>query len=95
MITTYEHRLHFPAKIAISDPQVILKEKYEHTDEFSFYSETIVGDFYRVIPMSAREISFFRSCKMREEIFAPAKGNGIIVRADVLDSVDPPPKNLK
>jgi hypothetical protein len=95
MISTHEQRLHFPVKVAISDPQVILKEKYEHSDEFSFYSKTLTGDFYRVIPTSAREIAFFRSCIVREEIFAPAEGNGIIVRADVLDAIDPPPKNLK
>jgi hypothetical protein len=95
MITTYKQRLQFPAKIAISDPQVILKEKYENSDEYSYYGETVIGDFYRVIPSSMREISFFENCKKYEEVFAPAKGNGIIVRADVIDAIDPPPKNLK
>jgi len=95
MIATYEQRLQFPAKIAVTDPQVIFKEKYEHSDEFSFFAEAIAGEFYRVLPTSAREIFFFKSCKIREEVFAPAKGNGIIVRADIIDAIDPPPKNLK
>ena len=95
MITTYKQRLQFPAKIAISDPQVILKEKYENSDEYSYYGETVVGDYYRVIPTSPREIDFFAGLKKYEEVFAPAKGNGLIVRADILDAIDPPPKNLK
>jgi hypothetical protein len=95
MITTYKQRLQFPAKIAINDPQVILKEKYENSDEYSYYGEMVVGDYYRVIPTSPREIDFFAGLKKYEEVFAPAKGNGLIVRADVIDTIDPPPKNLK
>jgi hypothetical protein len=95
MIATYKTQLKFPVKIAVLNPQVILKEKYQNSDEFSFYAETVMGDFYRVIPTTMREIDFFKNCKQHEEKFAPAKGNGIIVRADVIDAVDPPPKNLK
>ena len=95
MIATYKQQLRFPVKLSITDPQVILKEKYENSDEYSYYGETIIGDFYRVIPTTMREISFFENCKQYKEKFAPAKGNGIIVRADVIDAIDPPPKNLK
>jgi hypothetical protein len=95
MITTHSQRLHFPAKIAVQNPQVILKEKHTNSDEYSFYAEMVVGDFYRIIPTTGREVAFFGNCTHYDEIFAPAAGNGIIVRADVIDAIDPPPKNLK
>jgi hypothetical protein len=95
MIATHKQRLRFPAKIAIVNPQVILKEKYANSDEYSFYAETVIGDFYRIIPTTAREVEFFENCQKYSEIFAPATGNGVIVRADVIDTIDPPIKNLK
>ena len=95
MITTHSQRLRFPAKIAITNPQVILKEKYVNSDEYSFYAETVVGEFYRIIPTTGREVEFFENCIQYDEIFAPATGNGVIVRADVIDAIDPPAKNLK
>jgi hypothetical protein len=95
MIELFPKRLRFTAKIAIQNPQVIFQKKHENSDEMSYYADEVTGEFYRIIPTSAREIDFFSRCKKYSEIFAPAIGNGLIVRCDVIDSIDPPAKNLK
>lgn len=95
MIALHKKSLSFPAKVVVHDPEVIFKQKYEVSDEMSFYAETVEGKFYRIIPSSMREIDFFTTLQKYVEIFAPAKGNGVIVKADVIDQIDPPHVNLR
>jgi hypothetical protein len=40
-----------------------------------------------VIPTTAREVFFLASLEKYEDKWAPAKGNGVIVRSEIIDQL--------
>jgi hypothetical protein len=79
--------LKFGAKTKVKNPDIIREEKDLRYGTPVFNSRQIKGDFYRVIPSNANEVAYIRNLEHRVDKFAPAKGNGIIVRCSAIDLV--------
>ena len=85
MIEFYNTPIRFFARVPSKNPEVIKKRKMLTVDDYAFDTHTLKGSYYRVTPTSAREVFFLASLRKYEEKWAPAKGDGIIVRADIID----------
>jgi hypothetical protein len=87
MIKFHETPVRFAARIEDKNPEVIKKRKMITTDDYAFDSTQIKGRYYRVFPTCAREVFFLSMLRKYDEKWAPAKGDGIIVRADIIDQI--------
>jgi hypothetical protein len=88
MIEFHKNKLRFAAKIECKNPEVVKKRRMVTVDDYAFDSVELRGNYYRVIPISAREVFFLASLEKYEEKWAPARGNGVIVRADIIDQIN-------
>lgn len=79
----------------ISDPEVIMRVRSITTDEHRFPTAVIHGDYYRVIPTTFKEIQYLQMLEKYQQIWAPFRGNGVIVSAEAIDCIDPPDPRLK
>jgi hypothetical protein len=79
--------LNFGAKTKVKNPDIICEEKDLRYGTPVFNSTQIKGDFYRVIPANAKEVAYLRNLEHRVDKFAPARGNGVIVRCSAIDAV--------
>ncbi len=87
MIELHSTPIRFVACIESKNPEVIVKRKMVTVDDYAFDSTQLRGNYYRVIPTNAREVFFLASLEKYEEKWAPAKGNGVIVRSDIIDHI--------
>jgi hypothetical protein len=79
--------LNFGAKTKVKNPDIIREDKDLRYGTPVFNSTQIKGDYYRVIPSNAHEVAYIRNLEHRVDKFAPARGNGIIVRCSAIDIV--------
>jgi hypothetical protein len=79
-------RKYFKIRTREDDPMVIKRVDNHHTS-YTFEQRMVTGVYYRVHPSIA---DYPALCMMqhRVEKFAPAIGNGVIIRADVLKALD-------
>lgn len=79
-------RKYFKIRTREDDPMVIKRIDNYHTS-YTFEHRMVTGVYYRVHPSIADHEAL---CMMqhRVEKFAPAVGNGVIIRADVLKALD-------
>lgn len=66
------------------NPEVITQKVEPGQQEISFTTATEPGDFYLVHPATTKEILFVMLLHHREEKFAPARGNGVLIRKSLL-----------
>ena len=85
MIEFHPTPIRFLARVSSKNPEVIRKQKMLTVEDYTFDPQPLKGEFYRVTPTSAREVFFLAGLRKYEEKWAPAKGDGIIVRADIID----------
>lgn len=85
MIKLKSRDIRFLARVESKNPEVIKKQKKPFIDEYSFDSFTLKGDFYRVVPVTPKEVLFLASLEKYVDKWAPAKGNGIIIRSQIID----------
>ena len=78
---------YFPNRQITQNPEVIIKSE-TLTGQDGFNAEQILGKFYLVSPVDAKEIFAIQNMIHGEDKFAPAKGNGIIVSAAALATLD-------
>ncbi len=71
--------IELPSKTVIYDPSVIERDG-ENTKVVRKR-----GKYYRVFPMTPREIEYVRNMELGVDKFAPEKGNGIIISSRLLD----------
>lgn len=86
MIQFHETRLTFPKRLKINGPMVIVQDSAMNGQPL-WNAKKITGKFYRIIPSNWREIQFFQKLKKYQEVYAPAHGNGIIVKASIIDEL--------
>jgi len=81
-----KNRKYFKIRTREDDPMVIKRIDNHHTS-YTFEQRMVTGVYYRVHPSIA---DYPALCMMqhRVEKFAPAIGNGVIIRADVLKALD-------
>ena len=85
MIEMHRTPIRFLARVNSRNPEVIMKRKMATVYDYAFDTTPLRGEFYRVTPTSAREVLFLASLLKYHDKWAPAKGDGIIVRADIID----------
>jgi|688.fasta_scaffold605827_3 hypothetical protein len=56
-------------------------------NDFTFKIVTLEGEYYRVIPETAREVFFLQSLTKGYDIHVPEWGDGIIVNKSSIDPV--------
>jgi hypothetical protein len=72
----------FPARLAFKDPLVV--KSYTSKDQTLYREEEQEGFFHLVFPNNGREHLFLRSLVHQLDKFAPAKGEGVLVRSYLL-----------
>ena len=87
MIELDSSPIQFLARIESKNPEVIKKRKMVTVDDYAFNPMELRGTYYRVIPTNAREVFFLASLEKYVDKWAPAKGNGVIVRTEIIDQL--------
>jgi hypothetical protein len=87
MIELHSSPIQFLTRIESKNPEVIKKRKMITIDDYAFDPVELRGTYYRVIPTNAREVFFLASLEKYVDKWAPAKGNGVIVRADIIEGL--------
>jgi hypothetical protein len=87
MIELHNSPIKFHMRIESKNPEVIKKRKMVTVDDFAFDPMELRGTYYRVIPTNAREVFFLASLEKYVDKWAPAKGNGVIVRTEIIDGL--------
>jgi len=73
-------------KITINPPTLVRKNGALH-DDFTFEVVILEGEYYRVLPETAREVFYLQGLTKGFNIHVPESGNGIIVNKAAIDSV--------
>jgi hypothetical protein len=76
----------FKNKIAELNARALVRKELPDGD-FTFETKTLAGIFYRVFPYNGREVCYLESLSKGTTMFAPESGDGILVRADVINYV--------
>jgi hypothetical protein len=79
-------RKYFKIRSREDDPQVIIRKDNRHT-EYTFETVYKPGQFYRVHPCVGDHEAMLL-IQHRVDKFAPAVGNGVIIRAETLKQFD-------
>ena len=78
-----KQELLFPERILVKNPKVLIREELPPSD-FTFVIEKQMGEFYLVVPRTAREIIFLQMLGKNIDLFVPTEGEGILVKTSVL-----------
>lgn len=65
-------------------PTFIYKEMCDGGEDFRMKESIAEGLWYRVFPNCWKEIAYLQMLIKGVQILAPAKGNGVLVRADAM-----------
>ena len=76
----------FPNKQKITNPIVVIREELPHKD-FRFVSVSQIGEFYLVIPETAREVFYIQMLPKNISVFVPREGEGLLIRRQDIDNL--------
>ena len=76
----------FPEKELVTNPRVLTSVELPPKD-FYFTSDRLVGEYYRVIPHTGREVLFLQMLGKNIDVFLPDSGGGLLIRRAVLDKM--------
>jgi len=76
----------FKYKIPEYDSLTLVKRNLPK-DDFTFDVKKLSGLYYRVFPYTAKEVFFLQSLSKGSTIHVPESGDGVLVRADIIDSL--------
>jgi hypothetical protein len=68
------------------NPSTLVK-RYLANDDFTFDVKVLEGLHYRTFPTTGREVRFLEMLSKGNTIHVPEHGDGVIVNADIIDSV--------
>tara|TARA_B100000287_G_scaffold145125_1_gene136962 strand:+ start:236 stop:487 length:252 start_codon:yes stop_codon:yes gene_type:complete len=66
------------------NPTVLIREDHPSKNDFSFKHKILVGMFFRVIPLTAREVFFIQGLAKNYVVFTPENGDGLIISPSCL-----------
>jgi hypothetical protein len=69
------------------NPLTLIRKNDAMYNDFTFKVVTLEGEYYRVIPETAREVFFLQTLTKGYNIHVPESGDGIIVNKDSIDTV--------
>lgn len=76
----------FSERILITDPRVLIREEIPPSD-FRFRINKMEGDYYLVIPNTAREVSYIQMLGKNIDVFLPVEGEGLLIKRGAIDSL--------
>jgi hypothetical protein len=76
----------FRDRLLVHSPRVLIREELPPLD-FRFRVDKKEGDFYLVIPNTAKEIFFLQMLGKNIDVFLPTEGEGLLVVASAIDSL--------
>jgi hypothetical protein len=76
----------FKYVISELNPTSLVKKNLPNND-FTFEVKQLAGLFYRTFPYTAREVFFLQSLSKGSTIHVPESGDGVLVRADIIDNL--------
>jgi hypothetical protein len=68
------------------NPATLVKKNLPNND-FTFDVKILSGLYYRTFPYTAREVFFLQTLSKGSTIHVPESGDGVLVRADIIDSL--------
>lgn len=68
------------------DPNSLVKKNLPNND-FTFEIKQLSGLYYRTFPYTAREVFFLQSLSKGSTIHVPESGDGVLVTANIIDSL--------
>lgn len=71
------------------NPMAVMPDVNLHTGENTTQVDSLSGEWSRVFPQTARDVSFIQSLVMHIDRFAPATGHGVLVAARHLPAAKP------
>lgn len=74
----------FPNKKVVSNPWIVKRENIPPSD-FTFCCDLIAGEYYLVIPATAREVGFLQLLQKNIDCFLPMEGDGLLITKRCLD----------
>lgn len=74
----------FADRTPVMSPEFILRN--DEGNEPSFGTSKAEGLWYRVIPSTLKEIQYIQFLPKNIKVLTPAKGHGVLIRADSLPS---------
>jgi len=81
-----KNRKFFKLRTTERDPFVIVRKESSHG--YQFCIERLKGEFYRILPFGPKDIFAVSMMSHREDKFAPANGNGIILTKEIVKKFD-------
>ena len=76
----------FKDKLLVQSPRVLIREELPPLD-FRFRVDKKQGDFYLVVPSTAKEVFFLQMLGKNVDVFLPTEGEGLLVKASAIDSL--------
>ena len=76
----------FRDKLLVQSPRVLIREELPPLD-FRFRVDKKQGDFYLVVPSTAKEVLFLQMLGKNVDVFLPTEGEGLLVKASAIDSL--------
>ena len=76
----------FKDKLLVQSPRVLIREELPPLD-FRFRVDKKQGDFYLVVPSTAKEVLFLQMLGKNVDVFLPTEGEGLLVKASAIDSL--------
>jgi len=83
---TMKHKKMFPDRLLVVNPKVLIREEIPPSD-FKFVIKLKIGDFYLVIPSSAKEVYFLQMLGKNIDVFLPTDGEGLLVKRKAIDTL--------
>ena len=68
------------------NPMSLVKRNLPNND-FTFDVKQLAGLFYRAFPYTAKEVFFLQTLSKGSTIHVPESGDGVLVRADIIDNL--------
>ena len=76
----------FRDQLLVQSPRVLIREELPPLD-FRFRVDKKQGDFYLVVPSTAKEVFFLQMLGKNVDVFLPTEGEGLLVKASAIDSL--------
>jgi len=73
----------FPDRLLVINPWVV-RRIHVPPNDFHFDASMEEGQFYRVVPSTAREVLFIQMLGKNVDVFLPREGEGLLIRRSAL-----------
>ena len=76
----------FPDREVVEYPTIVIRKDIPPND-FTFYTERLVGAYYLVIPHTSKEIFYIQMLTKNVDVFIPSEGDGLLLSSKALQDI--------